>query len=451
MNVNSNNRPFAPAAWPFFYGWAILGFGTIGLVSSAPGQTIGVSTFTDHLIAAVGISRDTLSLAYMCGTVGSALLLTHAGKLYDRFGARRVGVATCLALGGVLVALSQCDRIVAVIGGATGVESDWLPFGVMLLAFFALRFSGQGVLAMTSRNMMLKWFERHRGLAIGISGVVVSLGFSLTPRIFEGMIDLWTWRGAWLVTGAFVGLGVSALALIFFRDNPEDCGLRPDGEPPEGDDDPARRPKVHPVRQYTLAEARRSYSFWVFTFAIAMFGLYVTGLTFHVTSIFEHAGMDEDAAVAIFLPASVISVVVRLAAGWISDHVRLKYLLVVQLAGLVCSMLGVVYLAAGWTVWLVIAGNGVCMAMVGLLSGMAWPRFFGREHLGAISGLAMAITVLFSAIGPYLFSKSLVWTGAYAPAAWVCLGATALLLLGSPRANNPQRGLKGSTGDGRTG
>ena len=437
--------PFAPRRLPFFYGWAILGFGTVGILASTPGQTIGVATFTDYLIDALGLQRQTLSLAYAIGTAASSLLLTYAGKLYDRFGARVMGVLTPLALSVVLVALSQADRIAAPLGGALAPQRPWVAaFAVMVVGFFALRFTGQGVLTMVSRNMMLKWFDRHRGLAVGISGVFVAVGFSLTPLIFAALLDGWGWRGAWLWAAAVVGPATAALAAVFFRDNPEQCGLVPDGHapPPHPHDTPG--PPAAVMEQYTLGQARRCFAFWVFAVAIAMFALYITGLMFHIDSIFAEAGMGKNAGRSIFLPAAVLSLLFRLLAGWISDHVPLKYLLMVFLGGMAGTMFGFLYLEQQWTIWLIIAGNGVSLAMMDLLSGMVWPRFFGREHLGAISGQAMAVAVLFSAVGPYLFAISLDWTASYDAAAGACLGAIAVLMALSPLANNPQAGRAGA-------
>ena len=38
----------------------------------------------------------------------------------------------------------------------------------MALSFFALRFLGQGVMTLATRNMLVKWFETRRGLANGV-------------------------------------------------------------------------------------------------------------------------------------------------------------------------------------------------------------------------------------------------------------------------------------------
>ena len=44
-------------------------------VMSAPGQTIGVSVFTESLLDATGLSRVEFSNAYLMGTLASGLLL----------------------------------------------------------------------------------------------------------------------------------------------------------------------------------------------------------------------------------------------------------------------------------------------------------------------------------------------------------------------------------------
>ena len=80
-------RSFA-ARLPFFYGWVVVGASTAGVLMSMPGQTMGVSVFTDPLIEATGLDRLSLSNAYLLGTLGSAALLPHAGRLIDRLGVR---------------------------------------------------------------------------------------------------------------------------------------------------------------------------------------------------------------------------------------------------------------------------------------------------------------------------------------------------------------------------
>jgi MFS family permease len=428
------NIPYSPRRWPFFYGWFILGVGTLGVLASVPGQTMGVSPFTDSLIATLDLSRSQLSLAYLFGTSCSALLLTPAGKLYDRLGARVMGTGVCLALGGVLVYLSLADRVAAQLAGM-GLDKTVAAFLAILVGFWALRFTGQGVLTLIGRNMVMKWFDHHRGLANGIMAVFVGLGFSGAPFVLNQLRRDFGWRGAWRFLAVEIGVLFAVLVWVTWRDNPEQCGLQPDGA---SDELTAQRGRLRPVRkQFTLAEAVRTYSFWAFSLSLAMFGLYQTGLTFHIVSIFARQGMGEEVAFSIFFPAALISIPLSLVGGWIADHVPLKALLAFMLGGLVTSMAGLVMLEPGAAYWAVVIGNGICAGLFGVLSAFTWPKYYGRVHLGAISGLNMALVVVGSAIGPLLFSLGLDWTGSYASAALVCLVVSAGLLLGSWKADDP--------------
>ena len=110
--------PFAPSRFPFFYGWVIVFAATIGSIFSIPGQPMGFSVFTDVLLSELGLSRVQLSLAYCLGTVASGLTLPWLGRVLDRWGARRMAVASVLATGRVLFYLANCNVIIQSLGQA---------------------------------------------------------------------------------------------------------------------------------------------------------------------------------------------------------------------------------------------------------------------------------------------------------------------------------------------
>ena len=234
-----------PARCPFFYGWVILACGTLGMLMSIPGQTMGVSVFTDPLLEALGLGRVQLSLAYLVGTVASALLLTHVGRLYDRYGARTVGPVGSAGLGLVLLALTQADHVARALSQVAGLDRAVAAFVTMMVGFLLLRLLGQGVLTMVSRSMAMKWFDRRRGLANAILGLFVSFGFSFAPQGFSVLIGWYGWRGAWGRMGLLIGGGFSIVAWLLFRDTPESVGLRPDGDLPAPQTPDAPAPLRH--------------------------------------------------------------------------------------------------------------------------------------------------------------------------------------------------------------
>ncbi|MFW6368896.1 MAG: MFS transporter, partial [Spirochaetota bacterium] len=200
------------------YAYVALVAGVIGSIMTVPGQTNGMSPFIDMLIEALGLSRVWISSAYMIGTAASALILTRAGVLYDRFGARVVGTASAALLGVSLLGLAR-------VGGGINALSAVLPFisrhwiAVLLLSagFLGARFFGQGVLSMVSRNMIMTWFNDRRGPANAILGTSIALAFAAAPILFNLLIQRFGWQGAWTVLGLSLGV-VAVLVALTFRD-----------------------------------------------------------------------------------------------------------------------------------------------------------------------------------------------------------------------------------------
>ncbi len=431
-----NNVPFNPLKSPVFYGWIVLFASIFGVLASAPGQTMGVSTFTDYLIENIKINRNQISTAYMIGTICSSLLLTWAGRQYDKFGARWTAIAASILLSVALLLLSQSDRILQVFANDyTSVAYNSVAILLLIFLFFLLRFSGQGVLTMTSRNMLMKWFVARRGFANGIMSVFVALGFSIAPLTFDGLIQETSWRHAWIIMAGVLGIGFSLFAFLLFRDNPEDAGLIPDGKRHKHRE---HKVTIRPFREYTMPEARRKLVFWLYVIPLAINSFYITGFTFHLVSIFEVADMDREKALAIFVPISFLSVGISFIGGWISDRIKLKYLLYFFLSGEFIALISFAKLNDGIFYYGFILGHGMVNGLFNVLMSVTWPRFYGRKHLGSITGFVMSVSVFSSALAPVFYSLSYTWLGNYSYASFSLAFIVFILLLLSYKGNNPQ-------------
>lgn len=437
MNLKQkfNNFPLDTKKVPFFYGWVILVVATVGILVSAPGQTMGVSTFTDYLLENIGINRDQISTAYMFGTIASSFILIYAGKIYDKYGARWVGMGTSLVLAFVLLLLSQSDRIIKSLVSTSSSAYTGVAIAVLIVFFFMLRFAGQGVLTMVSRNMLMKWFIARRGLVNGISSVFVSLGFSMAPLTFDLFIVETSWRTAWILMAVFIGVFFTSFVFLFFRDNPEDLGTIPDGEKHANKENNVI---IKAFKQFDLKEARSGITFWLFVLPLAIYALYVTGFTFHLVSLFGEAGMDKGKALAIFIPVSFISVSFALVGGWISDKIKLHYLLYLMLFGELVGLFSLANMNSGIYYYTFIIGNGVVSGIYNVLIAVTWPRFYGRNNLGKITGFVMALIVFGSALGPILFSLSNSYTGSYSFGIYGLMIIVLLVSLFAFKARNPQ-------------
>lgn len=431
-----NNIPFNPKKFPFFYGWIILAASVVGVLASAPGQTTGVSTFTDYLIDSVNINRNQISTAYMVGTICSSLLLTWAGLQYDKYGARWTAITAASLLAVVLLLLSQADRIIKTVAGDSGTFTyNFIAISIMIFLFFLLRFSGQGVLTMASRNMLMKWFIARRGFANGIMSVFVALGFSIAPLTFDGLIQETSWRNAWIIAAGVIGVLFIIFAFVLFRDNPEDVGLEPDGKKHKHREHDVT---IRPFKQFTLKEARITLPFWLYAIPLAMYSLYITGFSFHLISIFDDADMSREKALAVFIPISFISVGISFTGGWISDRIKLKYLLYFFLTGELIALISLGNLNDSVFYYGFIIGHAMANGLYNVIMSVTWPRFYGRKNLGNITGFVMALIVFASALGPMAFSFSYTRLGSYSYTAFALAAVVGVLLILTRKGNNPQ-------------
>ena len=408
--------------------------GIIGILMSIPGQTMGVSVFTDHLIHDLSLSRVQISFAYLIGTVMSGLLITYAGILYDKAGARVIAIGAGLMLGGALVFLTRVNNVASFLSDIlVFMSEEKIKIILMIIGFFGIRFFGQGVLTMTSRNMVMKWFDKRRGFANGILGVFTAFGFSYSPIVLKNLIDNKGWINTWLFLALILVTVFVVFVFFIFRDNPEDSGQIPDGEIiPE---------KLSGIKSTSdvnsdLKDVVKSYSFWIFNLNISIVALYFTAFTFHIESIFNFAGLDSKTAFSIFLPGSIIAAVVHLSGSWLSDYIKLKYILIFSFVGLIISLLGLLSIKNSLGILILIIGNGFLVGTYNILIAVTWPRFYGLKNLGKISGFVMSWGVMGSALGPFLFSLSERIFSSYNPAILLILGLGITLLILSFWANN---------------
>lgn len=253
----------------------------------------------------------------------------------------------------------------------------------IFLGYFGVRFFGQGVLTSSSRNVLILWFVRRRGLVSGIRGVFVSIGFSIAPLVLAWLILEFGWREALWVLAITVGIGFSTLALIFVRDSPESCGLIADGLPADSD-----LHLISDVPSKTLREARRSPVFWIYSMSLGMHAMFGTALTFHIVSIFEEAGRGREEAFGYFIPAAIFSTTTNIIASWMVDFLKLKPFLIVMLVGFIIGAYGLMHLDEDWGFWLLAAGFGTGGRLWGVTSNLAYIRFFGPCISGRLVGSA---------------------------------------------------------------
>lgn len=439
-SLSDPNWPFRPDRFPIHYGWVVTVLGALGVIASMPGQTIGVNVFSERLIEDLSISRTQVASVYLLGTLASGLMLPYTGRFFDLVGARLLMAVSSFGLGVSLFYISQSDRIADWFSGFFFSQPSIAARLVFLaIGFFLIRFWGQGILTMTARNMTGKWWNHHRGKVYSLSGIMSSVCSSLTPLLFNWMVETYGWRESWLILGAILAFGVASFSWLLARDNPRECGLKVDAGlivAGKGDD-----PEFNIVSEFTRGDALRNYSFWLFCSVFSLQACYFTGYTFHVLDVASQVGFSKQEILNLFWPAAVFGAVISFFVGWAADRFRLKRIIMIMSLGMALAPVGLVWKDPFWMPILIIAGFAISSGCFGTISGVFIPRFFGLKHLGATSSFFASMLVVSSSVGPIGFSFSLDQSGDY-DMANIVMGVCALTLAaGSIWADNPQRVL----------
>ncbi len=366
---------------PINYGWLILAVGTLGRFMSVPGQTVGVSGFLDSLIQDLQLDRSVVSFMFSAGTLLASLSLTFIGRFVDRWGPR-------LSIVLISVGLALACLWMGFVQGAV----------MLLIGFLLLRGLGQGAMTLVSVQAINLWFVRRRGMAIGIAGMGFALGGAVFPIVIERLIALLGWRQTYWCLAAIVAMTILPIGALVFRGRPEEYGMQPDGAP-------AAKQQI-PLSEvnYTLAEARKTVSFWLFAlgdFFVVGLG---TGLIFHFYDIVSLGGLDRETASFMFLVLGPTIAASNFITGFVLDRIAPKILVSFMLFLLCVTLVLSVYVSSFFTLVIFSLFLGISGGMRGVLDGAIYAHYFGRLHSGSIKGFAAMISIAGTSVGPIILA-----------------------------------------------
>ncbi len=366
-------------------GWLVLALAIAAAGLTGPGQTIGVSVFIDHFVADLGLTRSSVSAAYLVGTLIGAALLPWVGHFVDRRGVRVAQVAVGVLFAFALFNMSLVNGLV------------WLALG-----FGGIRFLGQGSLSLVSTVTVQLRFDRTRGTALGIFTTASAGLMALVPVVLAVTIGAVGWRRTWVLAALVVGSSVVAMAWFGLRDIPGGATGRLVRQGQSGSLDRGR--------------AMRTASFWMLASVTGAAGMMSTALNFHQIDLLGEAGLTETAAAALFVPQVIGSTIAGLSIGYLGDRVGTRYLPAIGMFLLLTAQLLAAIAAPGVVVVLYAVVLGATGGAVRTAAATLQPRWFGTGHVGSIQGALTLFGVAASAIGPVVLTMTEEALGSYPPA-----------------------------------
>jgi MFS family permease len=374
-----------------FYGWWVVSTAALGLLlGTAPLVVFSFPVFLRALSQEFHYGRGSISLAFFFHNVMSALSLPFAGRLVDRYGARKV--------------ILPYTTIFALILLSSKVLSG--KMWQLYVFYMALGLVGCAAAPMPYSDVVSHWFDRHRGLALGLMMFGLGLGAMIMPSVAQRLIVLFGWREAYAVFGWLVLIISVPVVGAFLREKPEQMNLLPDG---------ARAPAGTPSVNQGLSwrEAWQTRTFWLMLCAFFLVSASVQGCMIHMAAILADRGSTGQAAA---LASSLVGgalMVGRVGSGYLLDRFFGPKVAGFFFGG---AALGIGILWASSTreiafvaAFLVGLGLGAEADIMAFLTS----RYFGLRCFGEIYGYIWAAFALAGALGAYLMGVGFDARGSY--------------------------------------
>jgi len=349
--------------------WLVPLGGALGLiVGNGPISVFAFGVFIGPLEGEFGWSRASLGVAIALCALLSAITLPFIGLLMDKFGVRRpLAIAICL------FALN-----VAAIG-----QSATLPMFIALTALAGATGAAQSPIGYV--KCVASYFDRRRGLAIGVAMSGIGIGAALIPLYTHWLIAAFGWRVGYL------GLSIAIMAVAL----PSVVFLLQD---PAGD----RTTESSGGKSATgmdLSEALRFRAFWSIALAVLLVSIVVNGTVVHVVPLLVERGWSAGSASKVLVAAGIAGLAGRILAGYLMDWVFAPYVA----TGFFALAIAGIYLVAAT------AGEVVGMVAIGLalgaevdMIGFFASRYFGLKRFGQLYGVLFAIFTIGAGLGPLL-------------------------------------------------
>ncbi|MFC9596417.1 MFS transporter [Peribacillus butanolivorans] len=295
----------------FHYSWIILiitFFSIIvaGIVRSSSG--VFIVPFENEF----GWDRSVISLAFAISLFLYGLSGPFMAALIEVLGLKKMMVfAMSTLLAGVILTFFM--------------EHEWQ----LILIWGIIIGLGSGLfLTVLSPYVANRWFEKRRGLAVGILTASTATGQLVLLPVLAIIIENYSWR--WAIGLIMVlSLIMLAIILLFMKNNPKEVGILPYGLEEESQEANLVQKKNPVVMAFqSLIEAVRVKEFWLLAGSFFICGLSTSGLIgTHFISYCISFGLPVVTAASLLSFMGIFDLIGTTVSGWLSDRFDNRWLL----------------------------------------------------------------------------------------------------------------------------
>lgn len=308
-----------------FYGWWVVSVSALGLFLGGASITMfSFGIFLKPLSAAFHSSRASISLAFTLHNLVAAASILLVGRLVDRYGARKVILTYTAIFGAILLSNEMLSG----------------KLWQLYVFYMTLGFAGIGAGPVPYTDVVSHWFDRRRGLALGLMMLGPGFGAMIMPLATQKLISRFGWHIAYAVFGFAVLLIALPIVGAFLKERPEALGLLPDGVVGG-----AIAASVAGRDQgVSWREARHSQTFWLILGAFCLVGASTQGCMIHMVPLLTDRGISVQAAVMVGSLAGGAMLLGKAGSGYLLDRFFGPYVAGFFFAG-VCVGIGLLWMS----------------------------------------------------------------------------------------------------------
>ena len=378
-----------------FYGWWIVVIAALGLsVGYGPIIVYTFSVFFKPVSEEFAWGRAETSLVFSLSLIMMVVAMPFIGRFVDRFGARKVIVTSALIFGLSLISFFLVS------------SGRWHFYAVYVL----IGLVGSGTTPLSYNRVLSYWFDKKRGLALGLATIGIGFSTFIMPSLAHFLITSFGWRTAYMLLG-LLGIVVTVpVVWLFLKETPQSVGLMPDGE--NKADVMSGRKGMKPGG-VGIREAVRSSTFWLMCGVFFLVSASINGCLIHLVPMLTDRNVSPSTAAlaASFLGGATL--MGRVGTGYLLDRFFASYIAIWFFGG---ASVGILLLWGGAAGFLAV----VAAVLLGLGNGaetdiMAYQmsRYFGLRAFSEIYSYILAAYTLGGVVGPLLMGISFDSTGSY--------------------------------------
>ena len=374
-----------------FYGWYILAvvFFTTSLSNGI--MNIPLGAILKPMTEDTGWTRTQVTLAGTIGIIAGSMLVPISGRLADRYGPRVLMTLGAVVLGSVFMGLAHMQAL-------------WQFYALYIAGRITSSNSLQGVPAQT---VVVNWFVRLRGRAVGITTSSIYLGGAIHAFLVRHLTLLFGWRSVWLTFGLATWVILILPCALILRRRPEDLGLLPDGDNPDERGEIQREttqnlPQGPVEERWPVKAALRTRAFWFLSAAFTLNQIALASTLVHQVAYFTDKGISYEMAVTGLSLFALMGALGQFTWGFLAERIDIRYCVVTNF---LLGLLGLVILETATdrtSVLLFTVTFGFAIPSQLALSPIIFSNYFGRLSIGAIRGVIAPIQSVGVAAGPFV-------------------------------------------------